>query len=465
MTTHHRSAVRVWLLIAAMTVTTHGLLILALIVAVAVAWTFDVWLILGFVAAGLIFLAAERILGSRSSGWIVRPGDEPDLVGLIEGVAASTGFDDALIVRVMPSPDASLGYERVEGTGAFVLELGWPYVSTLSRDQLSAVVAHELTHAGDLRARGDRGLVAARNSLAAAGFAIPIISGLLLLASRTHALDTELAADVAAADAVGPQHVVDALARTAQIDELWDTLVEHWTETMVETGEFPTDVYSCATQALEDPEVVAWLNDNVEREIVLPDPAATHPTRAERIHRVGLSPRALRHDPAVTIHRRDAIQNWCLRDVFDPDQSGLRPGTIKGSPPGRFDHDPAQALSEIRSIGGDVNTRIAMDHFVDRIENGTWRELAQHLDPDIADLPPEVAGAAEQAIMVSCLGTALIVPLLTAGWHRASPWLNHVVESPEGSRIDVYVVVDQCLRTGDGTTLRTLIASAALVPA
>src|SRR5215212_10437641 len=113
------------------------------------------------------------------------------------------------------------------------MELGRPMLAFMSVDELKAVIVHELAHVAHMSTPLDRALTTARHRLEGA-WPVPVLSGLLLSATRPLTFERELAADDAAAGALGPRTVVSSLRRTAQIDELFDSLVDLWCGVLVE---------------------------------------------------------------------------------------------------------------------------------------------------------------------------------------------------------------------------------------
>ncbi|MDQ3157945.1 MAG: M48 family metallopeptidase [Actinomycetota bacterium] len=457
-----RGAVREWLLIVAMTLCSHVLFIAGAAIAVGLAWYFDLWPFLLIGIAGVIAVGAESIMDRRAPGYTLRPQDEPELTSLIQRVAGLQGFDHRLIVRVVPEPGASLGYERVEGRLAYVLELGWPMLTLMSEPELSALMSHELAHIEQLSAVRGRLGVSSRNRLAEA-WEIPVVTGALLSMSRDETVDTEHTADQVSAATFGSEHVASALIRTAEIDGAFETLAEDWCDVMTDVGEYPADIYECVRLALDDPEVQAWLAMNHEREPQFPDPGDTHPTIRQRISDLGLADIAVRvaGDPA---HVRQAaqIEQWCLEETFELGETGLRPGSIRTSPLGRFDYDPHQALADIREATNQRETPRALHLAAERITDGSWRRLAAELAPDLEEAPAEFRGEAEEAVIINCLGTALISPLVAAGWTRANPWLNQILESPEGGRVNVFQEVELAVAESNGERVHRLVAAAQL---
>jgi len=450
------------LLIVSMTLCSHILFIATSAVAVGLARYFDMWPILLIGIAGVIAVGAESIMDRRAPGYTLRPQDEPELTSLIQRVAGLQGFDHRLIVRVIPEPGASLAYERVEGRPAFVLDLGWPMLTLMSESELAAMISHELAHVEQLSTARGRMLVSSRNRLAEA-WEIPVVTGALLSKSRDETVDREHSADQLSAATFGNEHVASALLRTSEIDSAFEMLVEQWCEVMTDVGEYPVDVYECLKLALDDPEVQTWLSINHEREPQFPDPSDTHPTIRQRIAGLGLAEVAVRlASEPVRVRQSAQIEQWCLEETFEPEATGLRLGSVRTSPLGRFDYDPHQALADLREASEQRETPRALHLAAERITDGSWRRLAAELSPDLEDAPAELRSDAEEAVIVNCLGTALISPLVAAGWTRANPWLNQILESPEGDRVNVFDEVDLALAESDGARVHRLIAAAQL---
>lgn len=450
-----------WLLIIAMTLCARSLLISICLSSILLALIWEAWPFL-LIGAAVILAAVVEALRRPARGYPIEEADEPELMALVHGASAALGFDKRLAVRVIPVPDASLSLERIGLARSFVLNLSWQMITAMDVDELSAVVAHELAHEDNLATVRGRALVGARNRLADS-LPVPGVSQALLAASREHAIGTETTADSAAAAIFGAEVVIDALLRTVAIESLFDTLVDHWCDVMADVGEYPSDVYDCASRALEDPEVMEWLIEGNNQAPQLEDPSDSHPSVQARIEALGGMPaiRRTRGEP-VRIRHGEKIVAWCHDEIFEPKKSELRPGSIASSPPGRFDWDPNGALADLRDAVDETDTRTALTKVAGIIDAGTWREFAAKLDPDLLEAPTELRAHAEEAVVVNCVGTALIGTLIGAGWRRANPWLNQILESPEGERVDVFQRVDDAIGSQDTSGMRVLVDAAAL---
>lgn len=457
MTLPARPALGSWVLVAAMTAAAYLVHLAVLCAAIALAWYFDAWPFLLIAVSGAVFLGAEAIVGRHVPGFTLRPSEEPELATLIAGVADRQGFDQTLVVRVMPVPGARLGHERVEGRRTHVLDLGWPTVTMMTAAELAAVVSHELAHHRDLATVRGRMMLTARNRLIDA-WSVPLLSTALLRRTRAATVATELAADADSATTMGTPTVASALLRTAEIEELFGTLVDHWCEVMTDADEYPEDLYTCARLALDDPDVIAWTRMNHDLEPQTEDPEDTHPSVRERLIRLGTKSDVERvAGEPVRVRQGDDIDRWCLEEIFELRESELRPAPIRASRPGRFDFDPEPALSDLREATGERDTRSSLLRVVERIDDDTWRELARRLSPELEDLPPDQLAQAEIAMLVNCVGTALIAPLVAAGWGRANPWLNQILAPPEGGRVNIYAEVEAALGEHDGDRVRRLV--------
>lgn len=452
--------VRDWLLIAAMNLILNWFYVAIAVVAIGLSWYFDAWFLLGLAAFGVLSVAVEEHFDQTSQGMTIRPDDEPELAAIVDRAARAHQIELPLIVRVTPEPTAYLGWERVEGKAAYALHLGWPFISLMSADELASVISHELSHSVDLDTRLSRARVAARNGLAES-WNIPVISDALLAATRTGSIESEFAADAAAARMVGAQTVASALVRTNAIERIFETLVEHWSEVMTDEGEYPADLFSCVRLALDDPDVSRWITMNDEQELFVDDPIDSHPPIPERIARLAASAVRTPGDP-IRMRQASEIERWCLDAVYEPHESEFRAGSIRESKPGRFDFDPAEALDAVREATHERFVGKALLKVAELIEVDSWRPFARELNPDLENAPLEHRPSYEKSVVVNCVGTCLITPLVTNGWSRANPWLAQIVEDPAGLRYDIYQEVEDAIDHKDASRLRTLIRAAQL---
>lgn len=156
------------------------------------------------------------------------------------------------------------------------------------------------------------------------------------------------------------------------------------------------------------------------------------------------------------------IERWCLDAVYEPHESEFRAGSIRESKPGRFDFDPAEALDAVREATHERFVGKALLKVAELIEVDSWRPFARELNPDLENAPLEHRPSYEKSVVVNCVGTCLITPLVTNGWSRANPWLAQIVEDPAGLRYDIYQEVEDAIDHKDASRLRTLIRAAQL---
>lgn len=452
------------LVIAAMNLAARVGSLIALALVTALAWYFDTWMPLIGLAGVAVGLLLARVLARNYGTFQIQPDQEPALTGLIDKVVAQQNFPHRLTVRVISDPECSLSHQWTGLRRGFVLDVGWPMLVLMSADEITAMVTHELAHSGDLGTWRARAGVAARNQLLEARIELPVITQALLRSSRARVFESELAADAASAAAVGPDVAASALLRTAAIDELFSTLVEHWCEIMTADGEYPSDLFETVETVIDDPHVAEWLAMNATTSPQLDDDVReTHPTIRDRIARLGASSPA-RRIPGMRVNILHAVEigRWCLETVFDPEENELRPASILSSRLGRFDYDPGPALADLKAAAESPDARAALESAAAHIEADTWREFTYRLDEDLENVPPEVKPFAELAAMVNCIGTGLIVPLVNAGWRRGNRWLNQIVESPDGDQLNVFQVVEDAISSGDSSRLRGVIDAAEL---
>ncbi len=454
-------------LTAAMAVLAHPVLVAGALVTVAVGLLLDrpegLLLPVAWVGLGVAGALARR---PGLPGREVVPAAEPDLAELVDRAAEAVGFDQRVVVRVVPEPTASLARPRVGGTRTYVLVLGWPFLRMLARAELEAVVAHELAHRVELTSVAFRALSRSRERLADGLEHRPrvpaALAGRLLRASQARMWALELAADRASAQVAGPAAASGALTRTATLGVLFERLVAGWIDVAAGRGRFPEDVFEAVADALADPQVERRARLLVAGEEALdPYAAADHPPLRDRLAALPVVP-PTGYDPApVPIRDPVGLEEWCLRDLRDQlgAEPGLEPFALRDAEPQAYLPPVWEAYSALRVATGTRSTDAAVAAALDAVEDGGWVALAASVEPAVRRLPPLLRRPAAREVLAGCLGVAVAGRLLDRGWRGGSRWLTSVVRSPTGEVLDLQEMVTAAVHSGEAGPLRDLLTA------
>ncbi|MFI6243176.1 hypothetical protein ACIBEF_25200 [Micromonospora sp. NPDC050795] len=465
-TTAGPSALREWVLIAAMTALAHpaalliGTAVLTAVVALR-AWVPFAWIVLPVLAFTAIPLVTHR---PRLTGHAVRPAEEPELTTLVRQVAEGLGFRFPLLVRIVAEPEVAVLPTRTSGFRTFTLFLGLPLVRRLAAAELAAVMAREFAdeqHAGGRRTqllRRARGSLV--DSLEKRFRAPAALAERLLRGSRTHIWPLALAADADAAAVAGTPGVRGALTKVGTVDAAFHVLGDTWTEVLGEDGDYPEDLYEALDAALADPYVAPRLAAAAADDEDDPMAIAIEPPLAVRLAAL---PEHLGHgwDASSPVPLRDAdtLERRCVRDLVTAhDVPGEpRPVRLLDLAPERFEASTREAASRLVHATGQDSVRTAMAAAADAVADGTWMQLARALDRETGRLPRPLRSAAARAVLVGYLDCVIGGALLRAGWARASRWTSSVLVDPAGALFDVEELVEHAIASGDPTRIRELL--------
>ncbi|GHF85470.1 M48 family metalloprotease [Streptomyces griseosporeus] len=452
----------------------------------SVAWLPQAVLVVALVGAALVWRAEWLLLAPAVAllagpvraafgrgplpGRALRPADEPELAALVRDVADRVGLRRPLLVRVVPDVQASLGPARVDGTPSYVLLLGLPLLRTLTEAELASVVAHELAHEQQARARGTALLGFARELLAErlAGFLRPLapLAAPLLRASQPLVWRAELAADAQAARIAGGKAAMDALRRTAVLHAVYEGLGEAWWSALAEEDAFPEDFYDALDAALADPHVVARAARTAAADdAVDPYASAGHPPFARRIEALADAPEAAGTYGTAPLPLRTsaALARWCVRELAELEEVEVIDGEAARV---RLLDLPDDRLHELGGTPGlDLLLRVtgeelpvhALTAVLDAVADGTGQQLARRLEPGLRWLDAEARAALAREVLTGAGTTALTAVLHAAGWTYAGRWLTSVLTAPDGRVVDLHALVGEAVDSGDTGPVRALL--------
>ncbi|WP_141309669.1 hypothetical protein [Streptomyces spinoverrucosus] len=468
------SPLRAWMLAAAMLVVAWlptAVVGVALVLA-GLAWAPHAVVLvpLTLFVAGFVGEAMRR---ERLPGKALRPGDEPELAALVRDVAGRIGFREPLLVRVVPTVDASLAPTRAAGGRAYALLLGYPLLRLLSADQLASVVAHELAHEEHVRDRRTAALRFARQVLAdrmerrfrpLARLAAP-----LLRASQPPMWRAELAADADAARVTGSAATAQALRRTGLLHEAFEGLGSTWWSALTEEDTYPVDFYDALETAVRDPYVAARAARGVaEEDAVAPYATADHPPAEQRLAALppdAVAAAAYGAEP-VTLRAAASIERWCLGGLAGLDDPDLdddpRPVRLLDMAPDQLHALGDETGKDLLLLAtGEESPERALSAALDALADGTWLRLAGLLEPGLRRMPAAARTTVAQAVLTAALAQTLHAVLRPAGWTRAHRWLATVLTAPDGTVTDLHELAAQAVRAGDPAPLRALLTAAA----
>lgn len=259
--------------------------------------------------AGAYVLAAFVLVGQQLSprrprtrttgdpgGLVLTEQDQPGLWAEVRQLAATAGTRAPDEIRLVPEVNAAVSEETsLLGlrTGTRRMFLGVPLLQGLSRNQLHAVLAHELGHHSTTHTR--LGALIHRSRLAiaevAAGLSNPLVkrpfrtyARIFFSLTRPLAHAHEIDADRLSAQVAGPRTAAITLRTLPALDAAWRIYLEQYVEAGTHYGLRPTRFFDNFTNLMSDPERL----EDLGRISAAPPEAATsaydsHPPLSERI--------------------------------------------------------------------------------------------------------------------------------------------------------------------------------------
>lgn len=447
----------------------HPVLTLLVLTGLSVVVALDANVLLVPPAVWLAFgLASVLLRRGRLPGRAVRPVDEPDLAGLVGSIAEALDVKAPLTIRVLPVVDASLAPTRLRGSSAYALLLGLPLLRHLDRTELSAVIAHELSHRQHTDDRPHLWLMAARADAGRAveegRLVVRPLARRLLEVTRDDVWGAELAADADAARLVGSAAARAALRRTDVLDAAYPLLAGSWDETLEDQGKYLSDPYDAMDLALDDPLVRAEVAEVAALAALQPWPlSGTHPSTPDRLAALpDTEPTMAVPSGRLSLANGDALQSWCVGALLaDEDLEAVRfadlpADTFLGLDPG--------LREEILNAAGAADDASALANVLRALEDGTWREFVARVEPGLHTAPGAMREALVEQVWRGSVVGLLERGLRTAGWSPVSRWVSYALTSPEGVEVSLRDAADRALRTNDSSALRALAAQASFEP-
>ncbi|WP_328531889.1 M48 family metallopeptidase [Nocardioides sp. NBC_00368] len=199
-------------------------------------------------------------------GLVLTEHEQPGLWAEVRQLAATAGTRAPDEIRLVPDVNAAVSEETsLLGlrTGTRRMFLGVPLLQGLSRNQLHAVLAHELGHHSTTHTR--LGALIHRSRLAiaevAAGLSNPLVkrpfrtyARLFFALTRPLAHAHEIDADRLSAQVAGPRTAAVTLRTLPALDAAWHIYLEQYVEAGTHYGLRPTRFFDNFTNLMSDPE-------------------------------------------------------------------------------------------------------------------------------------------------------------------------------------------------------------------
>ncbi|MFD7074847.1 M48 family metallopeptidase [Nocardioides sp. NPDC059952] len=373
-------------------------------------------------------------------GLVLTEQDQPGLWAEVRQLAAAVGTRAPDEIRLVPDANAAVSEETsLLGlrTGTRRMFLGVPLLQGLSRNQLHAVLAHELGHHSTTQTR--LGALIHRSRLAIAEIAAGLSNPLTKRPFRTYARfffsltgpiahAHEIDADRLSAEVAGPRTAAIALRTLPALDAAWRIYLEQYVEAGTHYGLRPTRFFDNFTNLMSDPERL----EELARISAAPPEAKTsaydsHPPLSERIERLeAMAPvdEADKSGNAASILRYPS-QNFLALEDKTFAGSGLTPApmaeivTVAGARAAAVNAEALlNAMQENQVLPATVRGAL------DLIAAGNLDAL---LDLVEVETTPEQAGEAKRKVIARLLGAAIAHELVGEDKARyelswAGPW-------------------------------------------
>ena len=268
--------------------------------ALAVSFLAVAYVLAAFALVGQQMAPRRRTRASSDPGGLVlTEQDQPGLWAEVRDLAATAGTRAPDEIRLVPEVNAAVSEETsLLGlrTGTRRMFLGVPLLQGLSRNQLHAVLAHELGHHSTSHTRLGAFIHRSRLAIAevAAGLSNPLVkrpfrtyARLFFSLTRPLARDHEIDADRLSATVAGPRTAATTLRTLPALDAAWHIYLEQYVEAGTHYGLRPTRFFDNFTNLMSDPERL----EELARISSAPPEAKTsaydsHPPLSERIERL-----------------------------------------------------------------------------------------------------------------------------------------------------------------------------------
>lgn len=414
--------------------------------ALAVAFLAVAYVLAAFALVGQQMSPQRRTRTSTDPGGLVlTEQDQPGLWAEVRDLATAAGTRAPDEIRLVPEVNAAVSEETsLLGlkTGTRRMFLGVPLLQGLSRNQLHAVLAHELGHHSTSHTR--LGALIHRSRLAIAEVAADLSNPLAKRPFRTYARlffsltrplahAHEIDADQLSATVAGPRTAAVTLRTLPALDAAWRIYLEQYVQAGTHYGLRPTRFFDNFTNLMSDPERL----EELARISAAPPETKTsaydsHPPLSERIERMEAMASADEADTsgnAASILRYPA-QNFLALEDKTFAGSGLTPApmaeivSVAGARAAAFDAEALlNAMQENQIVPATVRGAL------DLIASGNLDTLLDLVDVEstTAEEAGPKADEAKRKVIARLLGAAIAHELVGEDKARyelswAGPW-------------------------------------------
>lgn len=410
--------------------------------ALAVMFLAVAYVLAAFALVGQQMAPRRRTRASGDPGGLVlTEQDQPGLWAEVRDLAATAGTRAPDEIRLVPEVNAAVSEETsLLGlrTGTRRMFLGVPLLQGLSRNQLHAVLAHELGHHSTSHTR--LGALIHRSRLAiaevAAGLSNPLVkrpfrtyARIFFSLTRPLAHAHEIDADQLSATVAGPRTAAITLRTLPALDAAWHIYLEQYVEAGTHYGLRPTRFFDNFTNLMSDPERL----EELARISAAPPETKTsaydsHPPLSERIERLeamASSDEADKSGNAASILRYPS-QNFLALEDKTFAGSGLTPApmaeivSVAGARAAALNAEALlNAMQENQIVPATVRGAL------DLIASGNLDTLLDLVD--VESTTPEADREAKRKVIARLLGAAIAHELVGEDKARyelswAGPW-------------------------------------------
>jgi Zn-dependent protease with chaperone function len=415
---------------------------------------------------GLLVGMLQRSRRGEEPGVLLTADGHPRLWSEVRDLADTVGTRAPDEIRFLGDVNAAVSEQaRLLGlvSGKRTMYLGAPIVMGLTRQQLRAVLAHELGHysgrhtaLGGVTYRGREaisGVVDRFGRRSVIGRIFATYARVYFALTQAISRQQELEADDFMVEVAGRDTAVAALAELPLLDAAWSHFLEEFVGPVHAAGKRPSDFFDGFAQILEAPKLQqALASFRTDFEEPPKSRYDSHPPLSFRIQRLRAKPAdGVTTDPAPAIALLDdpgaalnELQEWMYRKAqleIEPWEQLLR------------GHEPAHVKARAELLyrvatQAESRTDITLGTVVGSVRG---RQLGHWVRRAMGDPSTEQLKEASRELMVSAVDEALMT---VSGARVALAWdAEPRLVDTSGATIPSRQVVEQALESGDPTVL------------
>jgi Zn-dependent protease with chaperone function len=419
-------------------------------------------------AGGLLVGLLQKSRSGKDPGTLLTPEAHPRLWTEVRALADTVGTRPPDEIRFLPDVNAAVSERaRLLGlvAGKRTMYLGAPFVMGLTRQQLRAVLAHELGHysgrhtaLGGVTYRGREaigGVVDRFGRRSLIGRIFATYARVYFALTQAISRQQELEADDFSVEVAGRDAAVAALAEIPLLDAAYDHFLEEFVGPVHASGKRPSDFFDGFAEILEAPTLQQAL---ASFRTAFEEPPRSrydsHPALSFRIQRLRSKPHdgvvtdpapaiALLEEPESALHE---LQEWMYRNARLDAEPWAQ--LLRG-------HEPADVRARaelLYRVATQVESRpdITLGTVVGSVRG---RQLSHWLRRAMDDPSPEQLKEASRELVTSAVDEALMTACgarVTLAWD-AEPRLVDT----SGRTIESGPVVERAMESGDPAVLAT----------